>query len=108
MMKDAGKQDLESKRPALSPRRAMLWAAVTGIAIVAIATVFWVLSGRQAAPEYTPEVRGGPSAAIDQAVFDYGDVKLGTTIKMVFRVKNVGDTQLVFPRTPYIEVLEGC
>ena len=41
-------------------------------------------------------------------MFDYGDVKLGKTIKTQFHVKNVGDTQLVFAGEPRVEVLEGC
>lgn len=95
-----------SRPPAPSSRR-LWWAGGIGLALLAVAAAAWLLLGRQAA-EYTPEVTGGPSASIDQTVFDYGDVKLGTTIKTVFRVKNVGDAQLAFTSNPRVEVLEGC
>ena len=51
---------------------------------------------------------GGPSAQIEQTMFDYGDVKLGQTIKTQIPVKNVGDTQLAFAGEPRVEVVEGC
>ena len=94
-------------RPPASSSRRLWWAGGIGLALLAVAAAAWLLLGRQAA-EYTPEVTGGPSASIDQTVFDYGDVKLGTTIKTVFRVKNVGDAQLAFTSNPRVEVLEGC
>jgi hypothetical protein len=98
----------KNNQPAASPRRSFLWIGIISVALVASAVVLWLLQGRQAAVEYVPEITGGPSAAIDQTVFDYGDVKLGTTIKTVFRVKNVGDAQLAFSGAPRVEVLEGC
>ena len=51
---------------------------------------------------------GQPSALIDRTNFDYGDVKLGSTIQTVFNVKNVGDKDLVFQGEPRVEVIEGC
>ena len=94
-------------RPPASSSRQLWWGGGIILALLAVAAATWLLLGRQAA-EYTPEVTGGPSASIDQTVFDYGDVKLGTTIKTVFRVKNVGDAQLAFTSNPRVEVLEGC
>jgi hypothetical protein len=86
----------------------VLWFGIIGIVLVAGVLTAWLAQGRQATVEYVPEVTGGPSAAIDQTVIDYGEVKLGTTIKTVFRVKNVGDAQLAFQGVPRVEVLEGC
>lgn len=92
-----------------SPRRSWLWAAFIGAAaILVVAALAVMLQGQQAKTSFTPEVTGGPSAVIDPPQFDYGDVKLGTTIKTVFHVKNVGDTQLAFAGEPRVEVLEGC
>jgi len=82
---------------------------VLGVAALAvIALVIWLAQGQQTTVTSTPEVTGQPSAAIDQPAFDYGDVKLGTTIETVFRVKNVGDQVLVFDGEPIVEVVEGC
>lgn len=95
--------------PAEPARPAWLWPAVIGATVlVVVAVLVWLVQGRLASGTYIPEVTGGPSAKIDQTVFDYGDVKLGTTIKTVFRVKNVGDTQLAFRSNPRVEILEGC
>jgi hypothetical protein len=98
----------KNNQPATPSRRLPLWVGIVGIALVVGAALLWLVSGRQASSEYMPEVTGGPSGRIDQAYFDYGDVKLGTTIKTVFRVRNVGDAQLAFQGAPRIEVLEGC
>jgi hypothetical protein len=96
--------------PAKRSRPSWLRPALIGVAaLVAVATLVWLLQGRQASTAgFTPEVTGGPSASIDQTQFDYGDVKLNTTIKTQFRVKNVGDAQLAFSGEPRVEVLEGC
>jgi hypothetical protein len=77
------------------------------VTLLVVVGIFWAV---RSAPDtgYTPEVTGGPSAVIDQTVFDYGDVKLGTTVKTQFRVKNVGDAQLAFRGEPRVQVLEGC
>lgn len=77
-------------------------------ALAVIVLVIWLAQGRQTSVTSPPAVAGQPSAAIDQTAFDYGDVKLGTTIETVFRVKNVGDQALVFQGEPIVEVVEGC
>lgn len=102
------KQQASKQQPASPPRRFPLWAGVAGIVLVVSAAIFWFAWGARPTAPYTPEVTGGPSAQLDQTVFDYGDVKLGTTIKTLFRVKNVGDAQLAFQGVPRIEVREGC
>lgn len=86
-----------------------LLPVIFGIAALAIvAAVVWLVQGRQTAVTYTPEVAGQPSAVIDQTAFDYGDVKLGSTVETVFHVKNVGDRPLTFQGEPRVEVREGC
>jgi hypothetical protein len=95
------------KEPA--QKRSWLWAAFIGAAaILGVAALALALQGRQATTSDTPEVTGGPSAQIEQTLFDYGDVKLGQTIKTQIPVKNVGDTQLAFAGEPRVEVVEGC
>jgi len=86
-----------------------VWAAFIGsAAILVVAALALALQGRQSTTSYTPQVTGGPSAQIEQTMFDYGDVKLGQTIKTQIAVKNVGDTQLAFAGEPRVEVVEGC
>jgi hypothetical protein len=85
------------------------WLALIGVAaFVLVGALVWQSQARQGSSSYTPEVAGGPSAEIDQMLFDYGDVKLGTTITTQFRLKNVGDSQLALRGEPRVQVLEGC
>ena len=108
-MNSKHKSIAQQAEPARSTRPAWLWPIVGAVAaLVIVMALVWLVQGRQAGSGYTPEVTGGPGVTIDQTVFDYGDVKLGTTIKTVFRVKNVGDAQLAFRSNPRVEVLEGC
>jgi hypothetical protein len=87
------------------------WLLLATLAVVALAVVsiaIWLVQGQQATADYVPEVVGQPGASIDQTAFDYGDVKLGSTVETVFRVKNVGEKDLVIQGEPRVEVLEGC
>jgi hypothetical protein len=103
------KRQIESMRLREGQRRVPVWPFFLGAAaLVAVVTIFLLVQRPQPAGTYTPEVTGSPSASIDRAMFDYGDVKLGKTSKTQFHVKNVGDTQLVFAGEPRVKVLEGC
>ena len=58
--------------------------------------------------DFVPDVIGAPRVAVAQEVFDYGDVKLNTTVETVFEVQNVGDETLTLMQNPQVQVLEGC
>jgi hypothetical protein len=51
---------------------------------------------------------GAPQLQVDQDKIDLGDVKLGQTVKVSFKLNNAGDQPLRFSEAPYIEVLKGC
>lgn len=59
-------------------------------------------------PKAAIEVTGYPSLKVDREKVDLGDVPLGQTVEVKFRLMNVGDQPLHFSKAPYIEVLEGC
>jgi cell division septal protein FtsQ len=59
-------------------------------------------------PKATIEVSGTPSLKVDQEKVDLGNVRLGQTVEVTFKLMNVGDQTLRFSKAPYIEVLEGC
>ncbi len=59
-------------------------------------------------PRAAVEVTGAPSLKVDQEKVDLGNVKLGKTVDVKFRLTNVGDKTLRFSKAPYIEVLQGC
>ena len=59
-------------------------------------------------PKAIIEVSGAPSLIVDQEKVNLGNIKLGQTVEVKFMLTNVGDQNLRFSKTPYIEVLEGC
>lgn len=62
----------------------------------------------QAAPKTAPEVTGAPRLKADHEQVDLGDVQLGQTVEVAFKLSNVGDQPLAFTLPPYVEVVEGC
>lgn len=95
-------------QPPASGRPAWLVPAVlVGIGAAILALAVWLIQSSQQQP-YTAEVSGQPSAAVDQAFFDYGDVRVNTPVETVFRVKNVGDQPLTILGEPRVELVEGC
>lgn len=85
-----------------------LWLG--GLAALVVAVVGVVLFTRSSDPasEFEPQVTGAPRLAVAQEVFDYGDVKLGTTVETVFEIQNVGDQELRIAENPPVRVVEGC
>jgi len=74
-----------------------------------VGLAFFILRGNQnSQPLAAIEVIGAPSLIADQEQVDLGEVKLGQTVKVSFRLTNVGDQPLRFSEQPYIEVVEGC
>ena len=53
-------------------------------------------------------VPGQPSLVVDQELIDFGNVKLDSARTFSIRLTNIGDENLVFSETPYVEVKEGC
>lgn len=79
---------------------------VMGGVILLASVIFFTL--RSSEPETPLEVTGAPSLKLDKDVEDLGDVPLGQTVEVSFRLTNVGDQELRFTSPPYIEVVEGC
>jgi cell division septal protein FtsQ len=63
---------------------------------------------KPAEPNAAIEITGAPSLKVDQEKVDLGNIKLGRTVDVKFKLTNVGDETLRFSKTPFIEVLEGC
>ncbi len=59
-------------------------------------------------PKPAIEISGTPSLKVDQQKVDLGNVKLGQTVDVKFKLMNVGDQTLCFDKAPYIEVVVGC
>lgn len=89
--------------------------AVTSVAVVSI--IVWTIQRNDAASAQTPPAltvsdgaaaANGPRIAVDQDAFDYGDVKLNSTIETVVRVRNTGSQPLALDPEPVVELVEGC
>lgn len=77
-----------------------------GLAFLVLAVL--ALRGGNSDSKATIEVNGAPSVKVDKEQVDLGDVKLGRTVEVTFKITNVGDQTLRFNEQPYIEVVEGC
>ena len=77
--------------------------------ILLVGLTFLLLREKPASqPLASIEVHGAPSLKVDKEQVDLGDVKLGRTVQVSFRLTNIGDQPLRFSEQPYIELVEGC
>jgi hypothetical protein len=95
-----------------TPKIQPVWLAI--IAVAAIGGILLLIvslvkgSGGGTDPNFKAEVAGAPRIAVEQDRIDHGNVKLGTTIESDFKIRNVGDKDLVILGEPRVEVVEGC
>lgn len=119
MSKHSKRPSASSKpQPAQTGRPGWLAAVLLGLAGVALVSALVWLAQRnatepaqnapaQAAPSDS-STANGPRIGVDQDRFDYGDVKLNTTIETAIHVKNIGSEALALDSSPVVEVVEGC
>ena len=100
-------------------QRRSRWLTLALIAVAAAAAIsigIWLVQRSQPAPLTTGAAPGeaasspvdGPRLALDQDLFDYGDVKLNSTIETEINVKNIGDEVLALAESPRVDLVEGC
>jgi hypothetical protein len=77
-----------------------------GLLLLALAVVFYKNS--QPGPNVPVEVTGSSKLKVDKEQVDLGYIKLGNTVKVDFKLTNVGDQPLKLTEQPYVEVVEGC
>ena len=51
---------------------------------------------------------GAPKLAVDREKIALGDIKLGKTVRVDFRLTNTGQQPLQILEAPYVEVVQGC
>jgi hypothetical protein len=78
-----------------------------GLILLAVVVV-WGFAQPAAGSKIPVEVQGAPKLKIDRQKVDLGDVKLGQTVSVSFKLSNAGDQPLRFSEAPYIELVEGC
>ena len=103
------RRNTPSPQPVLS-RRVI---ALVAIGIVVAGIALWSVLSSQTTDisDFVPEVAGAPRVAVAQEIFDYGDVKLNSTVETVFKVRNVGDQDLRLLDGwdgPRVELVRGC
>jgi len=87
--------------------RTPLFLALGGAVVLVIAGLgLWAT--RKPTTVSGAEQTGAPRLQADQDKIDLGDVKLGQTVKVSFKLSNTGGQPLLFSEAPYIEVVEGC
>jgi len=116
MSKPSHRKDLaQNTAPGWQRWLAPALIALTGVAI--LSGLLWLVQNDRAASVQStpaqnaatqPAYAGGPRVSVDQEIFDYDDVKFGTPVKTVIKIKNVGDAPLVLEREPWVELIEGC
>ena len=104
-----------SRKRGTNNNRLWIWVGIAGGVVLVIAALALMSRQKDAPsqkvfdPNFEPTVTGAPAVdVLPQDVVDYGDVKLGTTINTVFKVRNVGDEPLIVLGEPQVELMEGC
>jgi hypothetical protein len=77
-------------------------------AVFLVGAGYFLLPKDDVDPNYIPEVTDGPSLKADKERIDFGDVKFNKQVFASFKLTNVGDKDLQFTGSPYVEVKEGC
>jgi len=105
-----GSSNMKVRRRANRQKRTQsLWLILTLCGFLLLATAFIELRGNQNQGTNAPiAVKGAPSLQVDKEKVDLGDVKLGQTVQVKFKVTNVGDQPLRFTKEPFVEVVQGC
>lgn len=108
-----------SPKPQPKPARRPAWLAAVLIlvgGVVLVSALAWLIQRNAPVPTQDAPSQAAPSAAavdgprisVDQDRFDYGDVKLNSTVETTIRVRNIGDAVLALDPNPVVELIEGC
>ena len=104
--KTKSSQIRKSNNSAGRSRMPLFLALGGGLVLVIAGLGLW--ASRKPPTLSEPEQAGAPRLQVDQDKIDLGEVKLGQTVKVSFKLNNTGDQPLRFSQAPYIEVVEGC
>lgn len=97
----------QTRRYARRTRSQQAWLLPVTAGILLLAAVA-VLVWRNNAQPAGAGTTGTPSLKADKEMVDLGDVRLGETVSVAFKLTNTGTAPLKFSEAPYVEVVEGC
>lgn len=104
-MKNKGSKKYYRKRK----RRSPLLPAIIVIAGFLMLGIGFLAAGRLGGNDKAEiEVFGSPKLVVDNEEIDLGDVPLGKTVEVSFKLTNAGDQPLRFAESPWIELVAGC
>lgn len=100
---------MKSKKQLKHRKKKQSWPTILLVAggVLLVVGAFFAFK-KPSTPKAAIEVNGSPSLKVDKQKVDLGNVKLGQTVEVAFKLTNIGDQPLRFSKTPYIEVLKGC
>jgi hypothetical protein len=91
----------------LIPQKRMpIVLVIFGLLVIGIVAL--LIANNGTASGFTPEVTGAPAIEVEQSFFDLGDVTLGRTVQVTYKIRNDGDQTLRILEVPQVEVREGC
>ncbi len=104
-----------AKRPAMTPipsspkrQKSGLYVLLGGVIVIGVALFLAFYKPPPAGTAGTPPSGNDPRLVADKGQVDLGDMKLGATADVSFKLTNTGSAPLQFKEAPYIEVKEGC
>jgi flagellar basal body-associated protein FliL len=95
------------KKKSISPVLIVIGLLIFGVVLAIV--LFSNRSGESAGNSgATAQVTGAPRVSVVQDTIDLGTIKFDTTVQSVFKVRNVGDRNLMVLGEPRVELVEGC
>ena len=104
----SSKSQIQQRRQKKKQQKQLTLLLVGGALLLIAGTIFGINAWNNQPNSGLVTVTGQPSLAVDQELIDFGDVKLDSTRTFSIHLTNIGDENLVFSQTPYVEVKEGC
>ena len=102
------KTRIQQRRQKKNQQKRLTLLLIGGTLLIITGTIIGINAWKNQPNLDLVTVTGQPSLVVDQELIDFGDVKLDSSRTFSIHLTNIGDENLVFSQTPYVEVKEGC
>ena len=102
------KTRIQQRRQKMKQQKRLTLLLIVGTLIIISGTIIGINVWKNKPNLALVSVTGQPSLEVGQELIDFGDVKLDSPRTFSISLTNIGDENLIFSQTPYIEVKEGC